>query len=73
MVSASLPPQSARQLHDDDAPPADASSAALLPLLRDVVGDADATVHGLRGTFRTWCADMSGFESEVCEHALAHL
>ena len=45
----------------------------LLPLIRDAAGDPDATVHGLRGSFRTWAADLSGFESEIAEHALAHL
>ena len=43
----------------------------LLPLFKSAAGGA--TVHGLRASFRLWSADRTNFESEVCEHALAHL
>jgi integrase len=32
----------------------------------------DATVHGMRSTFRDWAAEKSAFPREVCEQALAH-
>jgi integrase len=31
-----------------------------------------ATVHGMRSAFRTWCADVTSFPSEIAEAALAH-
>ena len=31
-----------------------------------------ATVHGLRSSFRDWCGDNTNFSREVCEAALAH-
>ncbi|MGR3718191.1 MAG: tyrosine-type recombinase/integrase [Thermohalobaculum sp.] len=34
--------------------------------------DVDATVHGMRSTFRDWCEEMTGFPHEVKEAALAH-
>lgn len=46
-------------------------SDVLLPLFKSAAGGM--TVHGLRGTFRTWVADKTDFESEVGEHVLAHL
>ena len=33
---------------------------------------SDLTVHGLRSTFSDWCAERTGFSSEVREMALAH-
>ena len=32
----------------------------------------DATPHGFRSTFRTWAAEKTRFQHEVCEAALAH-
>ena len=32
----------------------------------------EATVHGLRSSFRDWCGDNTNFPREVCEAALAH-
>jgi integrase len=32
----------------------------------------DATVHGMRSTFRNWAAERTKYPFEVCEHALAH-
>lgn len=32
----------------------------------------EATVHGLRSSFRDWCGDKTNFAREVCEAALAH-
>jgi integrase len=31
-----------------------------------------ATVHGMRSTFRVWCAEKTNYPREVCEAALAH-
>jgi integrase len=36
-------------------------------------GDDAATVHGLRSTFRDWCAERTNYPREVCELALAHV
>ena len=33
----------------------------------------EATVHGLRSSFRDWCGDKTNFPREVCEAALAHV
>jgi integrase len=33
----------------------------------------DATVHGLRSTFRDWCSEVTGHPKEVAEMALAHV
>ncbi len=46
------------------------SDVALSKALR-VAGGADATVHGLRSTFRDWAAD-AGKPREIAEAALAH-
>lgn len=35
--------------------------------------NVDATVHGLRSTFRDWCGEVSTFPREVAEAALAHV
>lgn len=32
----------------------------------------EATAHGFRSTFRTWAAEKTDFQHEVCEAALAH-
>ena len=32
----------------------------------------EATIHGLRSSFRDWCGDQTNFPREVCEAALAH-
>lgn len=32
----------------------------------------EATIHGLRSSFRDWCGDNTNFPREVCEAALAH-
>jgi integrase len=31
------------------------------------------TLHGLRATFRTWCAEASGCRQDIAEAALAHV
>jgi hypothetical protein len=33
----------------------------------------DCTVHGMRSSFRDWCAEMTAYPREVAELALAHL
>lgn len=37
------------------------------------VSKPEATVHGLRSSFRDWCGDTTDFPREVCEAALAHI
>jgi integrase len=37
-----------------------------------IVSYPEATVHGLRSSFRDWCGDHTNFPREVCEAALAH-
>jgi len=34
--------------------------------------DDDTTVHGLRASFRTWCAEATDFPREIAEAALGH-
>lgn len=35
-------------------------------------GGEDCTVHGMRSTFRDWCAERSSYPREIAEAALAH-
>ncbi len=37
-----------------------------------VAGGGDATVHGMRSTFRDWCAEATAYPREIAESALAH-
>jgi len=37
-----------------------------------VAGGGGATVHGMRSTFRDWCAEATSFAREIAESALAH-
>lgn len=48
-------------------PPSDMTLAAVLKRLK-----VDATVHGMRSTFRDWCEEQTRFSREVKERALAH-
>jgi integrase len=47
------------------------SNMAFLMLLRRMEC-TDMTAHGLRSSFRDWCAERTNFPSEVAEMALAH-
>ena len=47
------------------------SNMAFLMLLRRMER-SDMTAHGLRSSFRDWCAERTNFPSEVAEMALAH-
>jgi integrase len=47
------------------------SNMAFLMLLRRMKC-AGMTAHGLRSSFRDWCAERTNFPSEVAEMALAH-
>jgi integrase len=38
----------------------------------DVAGGNGATVHGMRSTFRDWCAETTNYPRELAEAALAH-
>ena len=48
------------------------SNMAMLNLL-ERMGRADLTVHGFRSTFRDWAAELTNFQNEVVEMALAHI
>ena len=68
----------ARSLGDGDSAlvfPSPRGRAMDSKRLREVVAesglDAKMTVHGLRSTFRNWCAD-SGQPRDIAEAALAH-
>jgi integrase len=43
----------------------------LLAAMRDM-GEAEATVHGFRSSFRDWAAESTSFPAEIAELALAH-
>ena len=47
--------------------PANALSRAL-----ERAGIKEAVPHGFRSTFRTWAAEATDFQRDVCEMALAH-
>jgi integrase len=47
------------------------SNAAMDKLLQQTLG-IDATVHGMRSTFRDWASERTAYPPEVCEMALAH-
>jgi integrase len=49
------------------------SVTAMAQLLRRLgYGPEVTTVHGLRSSFRDWCAEQTNFPRELAEHALAH-
>ena len=48
------------------------SDTAMLKALRLASPDKQATLHGLRSTFRDWCGDKTEFPRDVAEAALAH-
>lgn len=48
------------------------SDTAMVKALR-AAGGGDATLHGLRSSFRDWCGDHTEFPREVAEAALAHV
>ncbi len=47
------------------------SDATMLKVLRTITKD-DATVHGLRASFRTWAAEATDARWEIAEACLAH-
>ena len=47
------------------------SNMSMLMLLRRVTS-GDATVHGLRSTFRDWASEVANAPREVAEMCLAH-
>jgi integrase len=47
------------------------SAVAMMRLLH-AMGHGNISVHGFRGTFRTWAAEQTNFAREVAEMALAH-
>jgi integrase len=48
------------------------SNMAMLECLRGIEGCDNLTVHGFRSTFRDWAGDMTNFQTDVIEAALAH-
>jgi len=49
------------------------SNNTMLKALKEISGDPRLTVHGLRGTFRTWAQDETDFEEEIVEHCMHHI
>lgn len=49
------------------------SNMTMLKKLKELSGDPTLTVHGLRGTFRTWAQDETDFEEEIVEHCMHHI
>jgi integrase len=49
------------------------SNMTMLKKLKEISGDPKLTVHGLRGTFRTWAQDETEFEEEIVEHCMLHI
>ncbi|MCA6109599.1 tyrosine-type recombinase/integrase [Bradyrhizobium cenepequi] len=49
------------------------SNMTMLKKLKEVSGDPTLTVHGLRGTFRTWAQDETDYEEEIVEHCMHHI
>jgi len=47
------------------------SNMAMIKVLRTTTGEK-FTVHGMRSTFRDWCAEQTSFPREIAEKALAH-
>jgi integrase len=58
-------------LFPTDNPHKPVSTIIMLQMLRRM-GRSGLTVHGFRSTFSDWCAERTGFPSEVREMALAH-
>ncbi|WP_449396273.1 tyrosine-type recombinase/integrase [Devosia riboflavina] len=48
------------------------SDTAMVKVLRGA-GAGDATLHGLRSSFRDWCGDETTYPRDVAEAALAHV
>ncbi|KMS54068.1 tyrosine-type recombinase/integrase [Sphingobium cupriresistens] len=48
------------------------SDMTLTKVLRVALPGSSWTVHGFRSSFRDWCAECTGYRSEVAESALAH-
>jgi integrase len=49
------------------------SNNTMLKALKEISGDPSLTVHGLRGTFRTWAQEETDFEVEIVEHCMHHI
>ncbi|MGG5818727.1 tyrosine-type recombinase/integrase [Falsiroseomonas sp. HW251] len=52
--------------------PGGMSNMAMLGLLRRMGASVDATTHGFRATFKTWCQETRAAPDAVVEKALAH-
>lgn len=48
------------------------SEAALRNLLKAMLGDGVATIHGFRSSFRDWAGECTDYPRDVAELALAH-
>jgi integrase len=49
------------------------SNNTMLKAFKEISGDPTLTVHGLRGTFRTWAQEETDFEEEIVEHCMHHI
>lgn len=49
------------------------SNMAMLNTIKKISGNDTLTVHGLRGTFRTWAQEETSFEEEIVEHCMHHI
>jgi hypothetical protein len=49
------------------------SDATMLKRIKQLTGDPKMTVHGVRGTFRTWAQEETDFEEEIVEHCMHHI
>jgi integrase len=49
------------------------SNNTMLKMLKEITGDKSLTVHGFRGTFRTWAQEETNFEEEIVEHCIHHI
>jgi len=52
--------------------PGSGLSGAIMTQVLRRMGCADVSVHGMRSTFRDWCAEQTNFPRELAELALAH-
>jgi integrase len=49
------------------------ASVTVLAVLHELAGKGEATVHGLRSSFRQWAAERTSYPREICEAALGHM
>ena len=52
--------------------PGNGLSAMAMPAMLKRAGRTDITTHGMRSTFRNWCAERAAFPDHIAEMSLAH-